>query len=216
MEGNYVYSNTLSGGGATRRGRDCRYLRHGERQLLNGFPQSFFLYLHPGIGYFRHCDGTPKTERRDAALRDEGMRRGNGMETKKAIICVDDEAIIVLSLKQELQSRLGDEYVYECAMSADEALQIIDELHAEDVAVILVISDWLMPGIKGDEFLIRLKKAHPEIKSIMITGHADDAAVDRVLAEAGANAVLKKPWSTEELITEVSACLAGTANEHQG
>ena len=78
------------------------------------------------------------------------------MDPKKAIVCVDDEAIIVLSLKQELQNRLGDEYIYESAMSAEEALQVIEELSGDDVCVILVISDWLMPGIKGDEFLLRL------------------------------------------------------------
>lgn len=128
------------------------------------------------------------------------------MDPKKAIVCVDDEAIIVLSLKQELQNRLGDEYIYESAMSAEEALQVIEELSGDDVCVILVISDWLMPGIKGDEFLLRLKKIHPEIKSIMITGQADDAAVERTLGEAGANAVLRKPWSTEDLIREVRAC----------
>lgn len=128
------------------------------------------------------------------------------MDPKKAIVCVDDEAIIVLSLKQELQNRLGDEYIYESAMSAEEALQVIEELSGDDVCVILVISDWLMPGIKGDEFLLRLKKTHPEIKSIMITGQADDATVERTLGEAGANAVLRKPWSTEDLIREVRAC----------
>lgn len=128
------------------------------------------------------------------------------MDPKKAIVCVDDEAIIVLSLKQELQNRLGNEYIYESAMSAEEGSQIIEELSSDNVSVILVISDWLMPGIKGDEFLLRLKKTHPDIKSIMITGQADDAAVERTLCEAGANAVLRKPWNTEELIREVRAC----------
>ncbi len=132
------------------------------------------------------------------------------MDRKKAIICVDDEAIIVLSLKQELQNRLGGEYTYECAMSAGEALQVIDELYAENACVVLVISDWLMPGVKGDEFLIQLKKQRPEIRSILVTGQADDSAIERALSEGAANAVLKKPWNTEDLIREVRACCADT------
>lgn len=128
------------------------------------------------------------------------------MDGKKAIICVDDEAIIVLALKQELQNRLGDEYIYESAMSAEEALQVIEELSGDSVCVILVISDWLMPGIKGDEFLIRLKIKYPEIRSILITGQADDAAIERARADAGVNAVLRKPWNTDDLLREVRAC----------
>ncbi len=135
------------------------------------------------------------------------------MKPKKAIICVDDEAIIVLSLKQELQNRLGNEFQYEYAMNADEAMQVIDELYGERVRVILVISDWLMPGIKGDEFLITLRERYPEIKSIMITGQADDEAIERVLYEAGACAVLKKPWNTEDLIREVHACCDGVQGD---
>lgn len=128
------------------------------------------------------------------------------MEPKKAIVCVDDEAIIVLSLKQEIQSRLGDRFICVSAMSADEAFQVIDELSQDNIPVALVISDWLMPGIKGDEFLIKLKTRHPEIRSIMITGYADDEAIDRTLRDAGASAVLRKPWATEELIAEIHAC----------
>ncbi|HNU93159.1 MAG TPA: response regulator [Spirochaetota bacterium] len=128
------------------------------------------------------------------------------MESKKAIVCVDDEAIIVLSLKQEIQSRLGDRFICESAMSAEEAFQVIDELSENDIPVALVISDWLMPGVKGDEFLIKLKATHPEVRSIMITGYASDEAIERTLRDAGVSAVLRKPWTTEELIAKVLAC----------
>ena len=67
--------------------------------------------------------------------------------SKKAILCVDDEAIILLSVKQELQSHFRERFIYETALSAKEALVIIDELSAEGIVFILVISDWLMPGM---------------------------------------------------------------------
>ncbi|HSV98050.1 MAG TPA: response regulator [Spirochaetota bacterium] len=138
------------------------------------------------------------------------------MDAKKAIIRVGDEAIIVLSLKQELQSGLGDGYVYECAMSADEVRRIIDELCNEKVCVVPAISDWLMPGVKGDEFLFQINKQHPEIKSIPITGQSDESAIEQVLNEGAAGAVLKKPWDTEDLIREVRALCAGCTNGHAG
>ncbi len=125
---------------------------------------------------------------------------------KSAILCVDDEAIIVMSLIHELKTNLGERFIYESAMNAREAFQAIEDMIQEGIEVILVISDWLMPGIKGDEFLIKVREMHPSISSIMITGHADDAAVDRVKREAMTCAVLRKPWSTQELIEAIESC----------
>ena len=44
------------------------------------------------------------------------------------------------------------------------------------------------------------------IRSIMITGHADKEAIERVKKEAGTYAVLPKPWNANELIKAVQNC----------
>lgn len=119
---------------------------------------------------------------------------------KQAILCVDDERIILLSLVQELRNAFGKKYLYEKAETADEALAAIDDLVSEGIHVILIISDWLMPGIKGDEFLESVSLKHPGIKAVMITGHADREAIERVNQNASVLAVLKKPWDSDELI----------------
>lgn len=124
-----------------------------------------------------------------------------------AILCVDDEAIILLSLKEELRLHFGSRFRYETACNAKEAMSIIDELADEKVNVILIISDWLMPGMKGDEFLIQVKKKHPDIQSILVTGHADAASIERALKEASTSRVLTKPWGTTELIEAVKHCV---------
>jgi CheY-like chemotaxis protein len=126
---------------------------------------------------------------------------------KKAIMCVDDEVIILLSLKQELANYFGSRFIYESAMDALTAMKIIDELVADGVDVILIITDWLMPGLKGDEFLIKVRERHPTIKSIMITGQADEAAIRRAKTEAGVSEVLRKPWSREGLFGAIKACV---------
>jgi CheY-like chemotaxis protein len=129
----------------------------------------------------------------------------------KAILCVDDEAIILLALQQELKRNLGNQFTYERATSAEAALQILDELDKDGIHVILIISDWLMPGMKGDEFIEIVKQTYPEIKIIMITGQADKAAIERVSSISSVAAVLKKPWRADELIHTVrstcSTCL---------
>jgi DNA-binding NarL/FixJ family response regulator len=116
---------------------------------------------------------------------------------------VDDEAIVLLSLKKELQNSFGDEFAYETALSATEAGDLIEELEAEGVTIILIISDWLMPGIRGDEFLRRVHGRHPDIKTMIISGHADQAAIQRARDESALGAYLAKPWRTEDLVRAV-------------
>lgn len=69
-----------------------------------------------------------------------------------AILCVDDEPIILIALKQELKKQFGNEFQYETAVNATEALEVVDDLAENGINVILILSDWRMPGIKGDEF----------------------------------------------------------------
>ncbi|TQE81709.1 response regulator [Leptospira noguchii] len=122
------------------------------------------------------------------------------------ILCVDDEPIILIALKQELKKQFGNEFQYETAINANEALEVVDELAQNGINVILILSDWRMPGIKGDEFLIHIHQKYPEIRSILITGHVDDAAVERVKKEAGTYAVLPKPWDPKQLADAVKVC----------
>jgi CheY-like chemotaxis protein len=123
---------------------------------------------------------------------------------KKAILCVDDEAIILLSLVQELRRAFGSQYIYERAMDAQSALEIVGELALEDIEVIFIISDWLMPGMKGDEFIEIIKERYPGIKTILITGLADEEAIERVKKVASVLAVFKKPWNSKVLIETIA------------
>jgi len=134
------------------------------------------------------------------------MHEGVAMDTNRAILCVDDEAIIVFSIKVELKRHFKDLFLYETAFSAEEALDIIAELYGQGISVILVLSDWLMPGMKGDEFLSLVKARYPGIKTILVTGNADKATLDRLRLEGITNTVLCKPWSEEDLIAQVEAC----------
>ncbi|EDN70168.1 Response regulator receiver [Beggiatoa sp. PS] len=82
--------------------------------------------------------------------------------SKPTILCVDDEPFVLESLEIELKRAFGESYDYEFAESAEEALEVIQDLSEDNVEVLLIISDWLMPGIKGDELLIRIhQKCQP-------------------------------------------------------
>lgn len=90
--------------------------------------------------------------------------------SKPVILCVDDEGIILLSMEMQLQKAFAEKYLYETAESADEALELIEELEAEGAELIVIVSDWLMPGMKGDELLIKINEKAPKTINIMLTG----------------------------------------------
>jgi CheY-like chemotaxis protein len=128
--------------------------------------------------------------------------------SKDAFLMVDDEAIILLALKKELRDHFGDRYRYETALSGAEALELVDVLVEDGIRIVLIISDWLMPGITGGELLIRLKSKYPGIAAILVTGHADSTAIERVRMAAGLKACILKPWSRRELFDAVESCLS--------
>ncbi|MGB3693008.1 MAG: response regulator [Spirulinaceae cyanobacterium] len=117
-----------------------------------------------------------------------------------AILCIDDEVIILNSLLRQLQAAFSDRYVYETSESAEEALEIIEELQVEGSQIIVIVSDWLMPGMKGDEFLVAVQNKFPQVVKILLTGQADAEAIERAKTEGHIHAYLNKPWSEAELI----------------
>ena len=124
-----------------------------------------------------------------------------------AILCVDDEKIILDSLKAQIKKHLGDSYIYEFAESPDEALEVLDELQEDGITVQLVISDWLMPHMRGDEFLIKVHEKFPSITKIMLTGQAEDEAVERVKRVAKLHRCVSKPWAEQELLDAITTGL---------
>lgn len=124
-----------------------------------------------------------------------------------AILCVDDEPLILDSLKEQLRRHFGTRYVYETAGCADEAWLVIDELCHDGIHLLIIVSDWLMPGIRGDEFLVQLHARHPQVVTVMLTGQADEAAIERARRDANLYACLHKPWNEAELMRVVASAL---------
>jgi CheY-like chemotaxis protein len=126
---------------------------------------------------------------------------------KQAILCVDDEISVLESLEIELQKAFNGDYLYEFAESGAEALEIIAELCKDEVNIIVIVSDWLMPGMKGDELLIKIHQKYPQIVTVMLTGQADKEAIERTKSQAKIHALLEKPWDNQELIEVIKSGL---------
>jgi CheY-like chemotaxis protein len=128
----------------------------------------------------------------------------------QAILCVDDEEMILNCLKEQLRRRLSGDFLFETANSGEEALEVMAELVEDGISLVVVVSDWLMPGLKGDEFLVQVHRKYPQVVTVMLTGQADKSAIDRAKAEANLHRCLNKPWSEEELVQTIQSGLALT------
>lgn len=132
-----------------------------------------------------------------------------------AILCVDDEPVILDSFTQQLKRQLGKDYEIEAAQSGEEALEIIEELTAEGLEIVLVISDQIMPGMKGDELLIAIHDRYPRILKIMLTGQADVQAVGNAVNAANLYRYIAKPWDETDLILTVKEALRSYIQDRQ-
>jgi DNA-binding NtrC family response regulator len=121
------------------------------------------------------------------------------MKKGKAILCVDDEPIILESLKAELSNVFGDEFMIETAESGEEALEVLDFLADRKINTLVIISDWLMPEMKGDELLAKVHQKFPKMIKIMLSGQADPQAISRAKTHADSNYVAK-PWKKQDLV----------------
>jgi len=128
--------------------------------------------------------------------------------SKPVILCVDDERMVLDSLRTQLSASFGNNYIYEAAEDGDEALELMQELTEDDVSIVVIISDWLMPGMKGDELLIRIHEKFPKVVKIMLTGQVDEAAIGRAKEFANLHCCLSKPWSEAELLETIKSGLS--------
>ncbi|MGQ9863177.1 MAG: response regulator [Bacteroidia bacterium] len=128
---------------------------------------------------------------------------------KKIILCIDDEKVVLNSLLGQLYNTFGNRYVYEGFTSAEEAEEYIQEVYAEGLNVDLIICDWLMPKVRGDDFLIRVHKRFPDVKMIMLSGQANPEAIERAQKEANILRFVSKPWDKDDLMNFVQKSLEG-------
>ena len=121
------------------------------------------------------------------------------------LLLVDDEVPFVETMTKRLSKR---QLVVLPAYSGREALEKLGK-NAVDV----VILDVKMPGMDGIETLREIKKAHPLVEVIMLTGHATvETAVEGM--RLGAFDYLMKPCEIDELLAKVDEA-KGKKSKHE-
>jgi len=130
-----------------------------------------------------------------------------------AILCVDDQEVVLESLTEQLSFHLSNICEIEAAESGEAALEILEELQKEGIEVPLIVADQIMPGMKGDELLIKAHARFPKTLHIMLTGQADAQAVGNALNFANLYRYLAKPWDETDLILTVKEALRRYAQD---
>ena len=106
------------------------------------------------------------------------------------VLLVDDEREFVQTLSERLRMR---DYGSAVAYDGEEALSILAEEEPE-----VMVLDLKMPGIDGLEVLRRVRREHPNVEVIVLTGHGSKE-IERECLELGACAYLEKPVDMETL-----------------
>ena len=116
------------------------------------------------------------------------------------ILLVDDEAPFVETMTKRLTKRKLE---VKTALNGPEALKALDK----NPNVEVVILDVKMPGMDGVETLKEIKKRHPLVEVIMLTGHATvETAIEGM--KLGALDYLMKPCEMELLMAKVEEAAA--------
>lgn len=108
------------------------------------------------------------------------------------IAIVDDEEMVLASLRSFLL--LETDYEVETFSSPQKAVSALREKPVD-----LVISDYLMPGMNGIEFLLQVKALHPFATRILLTGYADKENAIKAINEVGLYQYVEKPWNNDDL-----------------
>ena len=121
------------------------------------------------------------------------------MSNSPSVLLVDDEPGILRLHAGWLQPH---GYATHIATSASEGLLVLEAQHVD-----VVISDEVMPGQAGSEFLTTVRRRFPNVTCIILTGHASLDAAVRAVNDANVFRFLTKPCAPDEFFKTVAAAV---------
>jgi response regulator RpfG family c-di-GMP phosphodiesterase len=123
------------------------------------------------------------------------------------IVCVDDEEYVLRSLQRELKQAFHNKYLIETAERGDDALELFQELLDDEHEIPVILSDHIMPDMKGDELLARIHAMAPKTLKILLTGQADMQAVTNAVNKANLYRYIAKPWEPTDLALTIKEAI---------
>ena len=124
------------------------------------------------------------------------------------VLCLDDQREVLNAMIEDL-SELEQHVELESCENAGEAWELIEEIDKAGNYLAVVVSDHIMPGISGVEFLITLRKdpRFEHTKKVLITGLATHQDTIIAINKAHLDNYIEKPWDKAELLKVVKSLL---------
>jgi CheY-like chemotaxis protein len=85
------------------------------------------------------------------------------------------------------------------AESGEEALDIIRDLNDTGIPLALVISDEMMPGMRGHMLIEQILNQSSKTHCILLTGYAASEIVNQITSQNPITCI-SKPWDAKELV----------------
>jgi two-component system response regulator (stage 0 sporulation protein F) len=123
-------------------------------------------------------------------------------ESRTRILIVDDAGPVVVLCVNVLQA-LG--YAVKGANRGEAAMEMIRKESFD-----LMVLDYKMPGMSGFEVFAQARPLHPNMAVVLVTGHGTPEIVNEA-NRLGFNAILLKPFTSDELRATVEKVLADRA-----
>ena len=177
---------------AGRRARPCLRLRHRS-------PEQRRRRRRERAGHRRHLHHPAATCR--SSCRAQRSRRPSrqahpGSET---ILLVEDEDVV-----RDLTRRVLERQGYTVLACAD-GMHAVALAELDDRRIDLLLTDVVMPGMRGYEVAKRVASTRPTIKILYMSGYAEEALVG--LPAFAANALIEKPFAVDALARRVRETL---------
>ncbi len=118
---------------------------------------------------------------------------------KDKVLLVDDDAMVLAGLKRQLRNKFS----IDMALSGEEALKQVQE----NGPYAVIVSDYMMPGMNGIEFLSHVKKTNPDTVRMMLTGTADMPTAIRAVNEGSIFQFHPKPCPADTLCQAIQSAI---------
>jgi PAS domain S-box-containing protein len=122
-------------------------------------------------------------------------------QPRSAVVLLVDDEELVRRATADMLREMGHDVIE--AASGSAALKLLED--RADIE--LVVTDYLMPGMRGSELIDRARQFYPQLKAVLITGYG------RIAADQPGVARLSKPFRAPDLAREVARMLSSEVIE---
>ena len=122
------------------------------------------------------------------------------------LLIVDDEPQICAALTRLLRT---DGYSISHALNPVDGIKLMNQQPFD-----VVVSDYMMPGVNGVEFLSEVSRSFPDTIRLMLSGQADMSTVIDAINSGSIFKFILKPWSNDGIRNTIKEAFQPVSYTH--